>query len=294
VGLAGPIPVEEGPLDAERALRFLRVVNALEAVDRAGYVLRGVERPECVAAHSLGVLAAALAVAEMVPEPVDRGRLALLALLHDLGESRVGDVPMPEKTARHDEEEARAMDAILDGLPRRFRAAWEELREGRTIEARLVKGCDKLQLMAKVLDYEREGRGELAEFWENERNFRDGGVPEIRAVYDAIRDDGRTNGLRRQARLSGRWRARRSDPDDRPLRTDYGGRHASPVAGAPGEAILPPPSVLRPSSTGRTDYGGRHASPVAGAPGEAILPPPSVLRPSSTGRTAASRPPPRS
>jgi putative hydrolase of HD superfamily len=174
-------------LDAERALRFLRVVNALEAVDRAGYVLRGVERPECVAAHSLGVLAAALAVAEMVPEPVDRGRLALLALLHDLGESRVGDVPMPEKTARHDEEEARAMDAILDGLPRRFRAAWEELREGRTIEARLVKGCDKLQLMAKVLDYEREGRGELAEFWENERNFRDGGVPEIRAVYDAIR-----------------------------------------------------------------------------------------------------------
>ena len=182
---------------ASTALATLREVNALEGVDRAGYAMSGIERPESVAAHTLGVLAAAFLVAEMVEESVDRGRLALLVLLHDLGEARVGDTPMPAKGPEDEERERRAMEEILVDLPPSWREAWEEVLAGETTEARIVKGCDKLQLMAKVLDYERQGRGNLAAFWDNEGNFRDGGVPAIRAVYGEILRERRDGSLRR-------------------------------------------------------------------------------------------------
>jgi putative hydrolase of HD superfamily len=171
----------------DQTLRFIREVNALERVPRAGYVLRGVKPPESVAAHTLGVLAAAFAVAERIDAAVDRGRLALMALLHDLAEARVGDVPMPEKGPEDVAREDEAMAEILEGLPARFRDAWDDYRALGSLEARIVHGCDKVQLMAKVLAYEAEGRGDVSEFWENPGNFRDGDLPEIREVYEEIR-----------------------------------------------------------------------------------------------------------
>ena len=168
----------------EQIVRFVTEVNALDDVVRAGWVLAGVDRPESVGGHALGVLAAALTVAERVEAPVDRGRLALLALLHDLPEARVGDVPMMRKRLEDEAAEHAAMEEILTGHPSFLRDAWEEYRAQKTLEARIVKGCDKLQLMIRARAYEAEGRGDVAEFWSNERNFRDGGVAEVREVFD--------------------------------------------------------------------------------------------------------------
>jgi len=174
-------------------LGLIREANALESVDRTGFAMCGVSRPETVAAHSFGVLAAAFGIADMLEEPVDRGRLALIALLHDLPEARVGDTPLIIKTDADDAREDRAMEEILAGLPEHYRSAWEEYRALESLEARIVHGCDKLQMMAKVAEYERAGEEGLAAFWENPRNFRDGDLPEIRAVYEAIvRSRGRT------------------------------------------------------------------------------------------------------
>ena len=54
-------------------------------------------------------------------------------------------------------------------------------------EARLVKACDKLQLMLKVAVYERWGTGALAEFWDNPENFPDGGFPVVREIFEELR-----------------------------------------------------------------------------------------------------------
>jgi putative hydrolase of HD superfamily len=87
-------------MEARDAYAFLREVNLLGSVERTGFAMRGVHPAESVAAHSLGVLAAALVTAEMTGEPVDHGNLALMALLHDLAEARVGDTPMTVKDER--------------------------------------------------------------------------------------------------------------------------------------------------------------------------------------------------
>ena len=42
-------------------------------------------------------------------------------------------------------------------------------------------------MMAKVLAYEAEGRGDLEAFWRNPRNFHDAGLPAARELFEAIR-----------------------------------------------------------------------------------------------------------
>jgi len=174
-------------LTPEQIVRFVTEVNALDDVVRAGFVLTGVDRPESVGSHALGVIATALAVADRIDSDVDRGRLALLAILHDLPETRVGDIPMTSKGPDDAAAEQEAMNEILTDLPESLREAWEEYGAQQTIESRIVKGCDKLQMMIRVRAYEAAGRGDTGEFWKNERNFRDAEIPEIREVYEWLR-----------------------------------------------------------------------------------------------------------
>jgi len=160
--------------------------NALEHVPRTGFVQSGIDDPEDVAAHSAGVGVAALLIADRIPEPVDRGRLLTMALLHDLAESRVGDVVIFEKTDDDDRREEEAERAMVDGLPEAYGDALAEYRAQETVEARIVKAADKLQMMAKVLAYEADDRGELEGFWGNPRNFFDAGLPAAGVLFDAI------------------------------------------------------------------------------------------------------------
>ena len=172
---------------ARRAVEFLMDVNSLEGVDRAGFAMRGVEDPECVAAHTAGVAAAALLVADRLDEPVDRARILTMAVLHDLGEAKVGDIPLVTKTEEDDLREAAAADEMVEGLSPGFADALREYREQATVEARVVKAADKLQMMAKVLAYQAESRGHLDVFWENQRNFHDAGIPAAGELFDALR-----------------------------------------------------------------------------------------------------------
>ena len=67
------------------------------------------------------------------------------------------------------------MADVLAPLPARAPGLFAEYLAAATPEARLVKACDKLQLMLKVAVYERWGESGLAEFWDNPDNFPDSG-----------------------------------------------------------------------------------------------------------------------
>jgi len=179
----------------ETLLDLCLELQILDRVPRSGYVLRGVAEPESVTEHSWHVLFLVWALGAR-SEGVDLTRAMEIALVHDLAELRVGDLPRvasryfpagAKKTA-----EAAAMAEILAPLPERALALYEEYQQGTTPEARLVKACDKLQLMLKVAVYERWGTGALAEFWDNPENFPDmrpdGGFPAVRELFEALRE----------------------------------------------------------------------------------------------------------
>jgi putative hydrolase of HD superfamily len=165
-------------------------VQMLDRIPRAGYVLRGVAEPESVTEHVWHVLFLVWTLGPRI-DGIDVGKAVEIALVHDLAELRIGDLPLTSsryfpKGAKK-AAEAAAMADVLAPLPPRALALYDEYEQGTSPEARLVKACDKLQLMIKVAVYERWGTGALAEFWDNPDNFPDGGFPAVRELFEELR-----------------------------------------------------------------------------------------------------------
>jgi putative hydrolase of HD superfamily len=164
---------------------ILADLQRLKRLDRTGWVLRGLAPgAESVGAHTFGVTVAAMLLADEVRArgvEVNVERVLRLALLHDLAEARTGD--MPRTMAKYYGAEARqraeraAFDDVVSGLGVRLKEVYSRLHadyEGRvSLEARLVKAADIVDLLAQALAFERAGARELDEFWEGaaERDF---------------------------------------------------------------------------------------------------------------------------
>ena len=166
-------------------LSLLTDLQRLKRLDRTGWVLRGLAPgAESVGAHTFGVACAAMLLAD---EARARGvelnveRVLRLALLHDVAEARTGD--MPRTMAKYYEASARtraeraAFDDVIGGLDVQLKKVYSRLHadyeERASVEAKLVKAADIVDLLAQALAFERAGARELDEFWEGaaEREF---------------------------------------------------------------------------------------------------------------------------
>jgi putative hydrolase of HD superfamily len=160
-------------------LSLLDHVNDLKRLPRMGWLLAGINPAESVADHGFATALLALALAEEVNrdlpaaqlhEPLDVGRVLQIALVHDLAESIVTDLPhrataLLSATVKHNAERT-ALEQIIQphSAAPIWRALWEEYAENRSPEARLVRDADKLELAHQALRYTQAGRRGLAEF----------------------------------------------------------------------------------------------------------------------------------
>lgn len=171
-------------------LDLLLELQILDRIPRTGFVLRGVSHPESVTEHSWHVLFLVWTLGARIPE-IDLPRAVEIALVHDLAELRIGDLPRNSAhyfpAGAKKAAESAALADVLAPLPPRARELYDEYQAGGTAEARLVKACDKLQLMLKVAVYQRWGEGALAEFWDNPDNFPDGGFPVVAELFAELR-----------------------------------------------------------------------------------------------------------
>lgn len=142
------------------------LLDMLELKDelRTGWVLRNVESPESVAAHAWSTATLCLLYAQRVG--VDPQKAATMALVHDLGEAKTGDVarraeegeqevPAAEKEAA----ERNAMTELLDPFrDSDLLSLWEEYEARDTPTAQFVKDMDLIDGCLQALKYERERR----------------------------------------------------------------------------------------------------------------------------------------
>lgn len=175
----------------ESLLETLLELQILDRVPRSGWMLRGVAEPESVSEHNFHVVFLVWALGSRLPE-LDLSRAIELAIVHDLAEVRLGD--LPRTAARYlpagvkHEAERQALAELLAPLGRRGDDVYAEYRLKATPEARLVAACDKLQLMLKVTLYEEWGSAGLAEFWGNADNFPDDEFAPIAELVAALRE----------------------------------------------------------------------------------------------------------
>jgi len=160
-------------------LTLFRQANHLKSLPRTGWLFAGVAQPESLADHTCLVGIYALFLAEAVngdlaaqglDYPLDVGRVVSLALIHDLAESVLTDLPKRSVErlgveAKHAAEERIVTDLLAD-LPggARYVDLWREYDAGSTPEARLVKDVDKLEMVMQSFCYTERGHTNLREF----------------------------------------------------------------------------------------------------------------------------------
>lgn len=158
-------------------LSTLIELQRLKRLDRTGWTLRGLPNgTESVAAHSFGVGVTAMLLADEIASrgvPLEIERLLRMALLHDWAETRVGDMP---RTATHyfgaearKLAEGKAFADIVAGVgpaQQDYQKLYDDYEQRQSVEARIVKAADVIDLLVQAFALERAGAKGLDEFWE--------------------------------------------------------------------------------------------------------------------------------
>lgn len=169
------------------AVQFL---DRLASLPRTGWLLRGVTDVESIAEHSYGVaVVAAMLVDDLRARgtTVDGEKVLRMALLHDAAEVLTGDIPMPAKSDAFKAALSAQEDALLARvLAKDDHALWHEAESGGSLEARVVKAADKVQMLIKALTYEKQKRGHLDEFFVNPLNQRHMNLDLPREVFSEV------------------------------------------------------------------------------------------------------------
>jgi putative hydrolase of HD superfamily len=134
-------------------LSFLHLAERLKGELRHSWLSNA--RQESVAEHSWRVSLMVMMMAPMLDVPVDLLKALKMAILHDLPEALAGDVPVfayqeEGGPAARLELERQAMLTILKDIPEpmatEFFDIWVEFEEQASVEAKLVKAADKLEV----------------------------------------------------------------------------------------------------------------------------------------------------
>lgn len=158
-------------------LSTLIELQRLKSLDRTGWVLRGLSPgTESVASHSFGVAVTAMLLADQLIArgmEIDIARTLRMALVHDWAEARIGDLP---RTATHyfgrearRRAELAAFGNMVEGLgvgETIYLDLFEDYEQRSSMEARLVKAADIIDLLVEALALEKAGHRGLDEFWE--------------------------------------------------------------------------------------------------------------------------------
>lgn len=147
------------PREANAICDFVHEIGHLKNIERSGWKLAGITASDTVAAHTFRTALIGAMLAHL--EGADPAKTALMCLLHDLPEARIGDIPSVGKkylSIRDDVDVAADqmrslpadMTALLHGLALEYRAR-------ATLEAKIAKDADRLECLAQATEYVAAG-----------------------------------------------------------------------------------------------------------------------------------------
>lgn len=146
-----------------KILDFYKYLDKLKSTKRAGWVKKKIVNSESVADHSFSVAVLSMILASELD--VDRDKLIKMALIHDIGESIIGDVIwhypgkglMADILDKKERDEEEAMRKILETLgDSEYLDLWKEMEEKKTREAKIHKEIDRIDLALQAYFYEEK------------------------------------------------------------------------------------------------------------------------------------------
>ncbi len=156
-------------------INLIQEVERLKFIPRLGWTYYGIKFPESVAEHSFLVVFLSLIVGLLLlkrGENVDLKKILIMAIIHELGEARIGDIHLVAKKYlgfdNVNNAEKKVVFDLLNGLNlEELKEIYEEFMEGKSREAIIVRACDKLELLIQAKIYK------LEEFFKNDENLNE-------------------------------------------------------------------------------------------------------------------------
>ncbi len=158
--------------------KVLRDFLTLKKLRRTGWQLRGIREGESIADHCFGVVFLTHFLASLVSANLDRNKAVSIAIVHEIGETRVGDIPYVSLKyfQNKDEMETMAINDVLSPLGENITEEslklFREFEDGSSVEGRFVKAIDKLEMLVTAAEYEKAGFSGLKDFWDNKFTFK--------------------------------------------------------------------------------------------------------------------------
>lgn len=143
---------------------YLYEVGYLKRVPRAGWFVANVAgRTESVAEHTFRVGLIGVLLAKL--EGADPGRTAMLCLLHDTQETRIGDVPSVGKAYVRTVDNLSVTSDQVAGFPSPVAEALvdavREYEARESAEAVLARDADKLECLLQAREYQAAGNADV-------------------------------------------------------------------------------------------------------------------------------------
>ena len=130
----------------DKLLNFMSIAEKLKCNTRHSWTSSN--RHESVAEHSWRLCLLAYSLKQEMKE-YDMDRVLLMCLVHDLGESIIGDIPAFDKNENDEENEKNAIKSIIDmvdgELKTELSSIFKEIEEQKTKESRIFKVLDKME-----------------------------------------------------------------------------------------------------------------------------------------------------
>lgn len=171
-------------MNNKEIIKLAMQVGVLKNVKRHGWVLKDIQKVESVADHVFRVSFLTMFLSRNTG--LDRERMIKMALVHDVGESLVGDTVYESGTRtiasldKKHEDERRAMREIFKDLEDKeeYLSLWEEWVAQETPEAKFVKLVEKIEMVIQALEYEGQAYQSTLfdEFWENAKKYLQGSL----------------------------------------------------------------------------------------------------------------------
>ena len=147
--------------------KFLYEMGQLKRVKRSGWWIAGVKDPESVAEHTFRTAVIAYLLARL--EGADAGKAILLALFHDLPETRTNDAHrIVRRYADWRNVDKKAMSEQSKRLPDKLAnevvSFFEEFEKEVSSEAKLARDADLLECLVQAREYQALGYHDVADW----------------------------------------------------------------------------------------------------------------------------------
>ena len=172
---------------------FFKTAANLKKISRQGWINKlSLDNPESVADHTYSMAVIGMVISDL--ENYNSEKIIKMILLHDLAESKIGDItPEQLNKEKKNELENNVFNKIIKNLPNLIKSQylqiWQEYQENTSLESKLVHQIDKLEMVLQAKIYKKDGHSQekLEPFFESAKT--DITDPKLKELFTKIIED---------------------------------------------------------------------------------------------------------